>query len=66
MNKLGATNHKYPVLTIMASVMFQSVLYNFYPDFDQSMEIDHKDENRANNSILNLEALTKEAPEEDT
>jgi hypothetical protein len=44
-------------------VYLTTALYNLYlyPDFDQSMEIDHKDENRANNSILNLEASTKEA-----
>jgi hypothetical protein len=30
------------------------------------MEIDHKDENRANNNILNLEALTKAAHKEKT
>jgi hypothetical protein len=36
---------------IMESVMCSGARFIcFYPDFDQSMEIDHKDENRANNT----------------
>jgi hypothetical protein len=35
------------------------IYWCFNPNFDQSMEIDHDDENRSNNNITNLIAMTK-------